>query len=313
MSEPPIVPDVDPGPVVTGWNDSPVTGDRIDVNENSFIAGDPAGARIEIRSTGFHAFNGTGIETAHIDGAEGVFVGGEFRTSDNLPGRVRIADDAFAYSGRTLPGIEIIPEDTRSTVRPAGIGPWGAGAAIEGGEDTAGRSAKLHATPTQAGITSTSPTGDAHMYADSSGISIRATRASDGDSGHISVDYTGANLTATDGESGEYGRILARPGELRMTLRDGSGNATGDVRVVAGTTSVSATAPDGRKAEVAAGASTGARLGHTNASGVYRRIEVTPSGFYLATNVTGSAVRTNLETLVSDVERLKARVAALEG
>lgn len=329
MSEPIIDPDfppedpvppepdpVEPGeeqPVVDGWIDAPISGDRVNVFDAPIVAGDPDGARIEIRSTGFHAFNGVGTETAHIDGQEGVFVGGEFRTSDNLPGRVRIADDAFTYSGRTLPGIEIIPEDTRSTARPAGIGPWGTGAAIEGGEDTAGRSAKLHATPTQAGITSTSPTGDAHMYADSSGISMRGTRASDGDSGHISVDYTGANLTATDGESGEYGRILARPGELRMTLRDGSGNATGDVRVVAGTTSVSATAPDGRKAEVATGASTGARVGHTNASGVYRRIEVTPSGFYLATNVTGSAVRTNLETLVSDVERLKARVAALEG
>ena len=277
------------------------------------VAGDPDGARVVLAGDALTAYDQTGTETARIAGEGGEFVGGSFRTSDNLPGRVRIADDAFTYSGRTLPGIEIIPEDTQSTVRPAGIGPWGAGAALDGGEDSSGRSAKLHATPTQAGITSTSPTGDAHMYADSSGISMRGTRASDGDSGHISVDYTGANLTATDGESGEYGRLLARPGELRMTLRDGSGNATGDVRVVAGTTSVSAIAPDGRKAEVAAGASTGARVGYTNASGVYRRIEVTPSGFYLVTNVTGSAVRTNLETLVSDVESLKARVAALEG
>ena len=312
MSEPPIIPDADPGPEVSGWNDSPVAGDRVDLHMGPIVAGDPEGARVEVTETGLRAYDSTGTETASIAGEGGEFVGGEFRTSDQLPGRVRIADDAFTYSGRTLPGIEIIPEDTRSTVRPAGLGPWGAGAALEGGEDSAGSSAKIHATPTQAGITSTGPTGDAHMYADSSGISMTTTRASDGDSGHISADYTGANLTATDGVSGEYGRILARPGELRMTLRDGSGNATGEVRVIAGTTSVSATAPDGRKAEVAAGASTGTRVGYTSASGVYRRIEVTPSGFYLATNVTGSAVRTNLETLVSDVESLKARVAALE-
>src|SRR5699024_5862649 len=56
------------------------------------------------------------IEGGHFTGETfegGSFVGGEFRTSDNLPGSVRIADDAFNYSGRTLPGIEIIPEDTR--------------------------------------------------------------------------------------------------------------------------------------------------------------------------------------------------------
>src|SRR5699024_7801843 len=263
------------------------------------IAGDPDGARVVINADGVVAFDGSGTETAQITGEGGEFVGGEFRTSDGLPGRVRIADDAFNYSGRTLPGIEIIPEDTRYTVRPAGIGPWGAGAALAGGEDSSGRSAKLHATPTQAGITSTSPTGDAQMYASSSGASMRATRSSDGDSGHVSVDYTGANLTATDGESGEYGRILARPGELRMTLRDGSGNATGEVRVIAVTTSVSSTAPDGRKSELATGPGTGARIGHTSATGVYRRLEITPNGSYLVTNATGSVVRTNLETLVS--------------
>lgn len=302
--------------VRTGRTVLTVPGDVLAENimaAGGIVAGTPGGARVELTDQGLTAYDGAGAETAHIAGEGGEFVGGSFRTSDNLPGRVRIADDAFTYSGRTLPGVEIIPEDTQSTVRPAGIGPWGAGAALEGGEDTSGRSAKLHATPTQAGITSTGPTGDAHMYADSSGVSMRTTRASDGDSGHVSVDYTGANLTATDGESGEYGRILARPGELRMTLRDGSGNATGEVRVIAGTTSVSSTATDGRKSEVSTGASTGARLGHTDASGVYRRIEVTPSGFYLATNVTGSVVRTNLETLVSDVESLKARVSALEG
>ena len=312
MSEPPIAPDVDPGPVVTGWNDSPVTGDRIDVNENSFIAGDPAGARIEIRSTGFHAFNGTGTETAHIDGAEGVFVGGEFRTSDNLPGGVRIADDAFAYSGHTLPGIAITPEDTRHTVLPAGVGPWGTGAALRGGEDTSGRSSKIHATPTQAGITSTSPTGDAQMFASSSGISMGTTRTSDGLSGHLSVGYLGVNLGATDGTAGEVGEVTALPRDLRMTLRDVGGNITGQIRVVASTSSISSSDPDGRVTEISAAGRSGARISHTGTDGTVRQLQVTPNGIYLVTNPGNSEVRTNLETLASDVQDLKARVAALE-
>lgn len=233
----------------------------------------------------------------HIYGT--VIEGGEIRTSNNLPGRVRIADDAFTYAGRTLPGIEIIPEDTQLMVRPAGVGPWGAGAALRGGDDTSGRSAQIHATPRQAGITSTGPAGKADIYADSLGVSISTTRTSDGNKGYLSVDFTGSNLTATDGVSGDYGRIMARPRELRMSLQDGSGNATGEVRVIAGTTSVASASPDGQKAEITTGPTSGARLGHTSASGVYRRIEVTPQGFYLATNATGSVVRTNLETLAS--------------
>ena len=230
----------------------------------------------------------------------GSFVGGEFRTSDNLPGRVRIADDAFTYSGLALPGIEIIPEDTRYTVRPAGIGPWGAGAALAGGEDSSGRSAKLHATPTQAGITSTSPKGDAQIYASSSGASMSTTRSSDGDSWNVSVGYTGANLTATDGETGEYGRILASPRELRMSLLDGSGNATGGVRVIAGTASVSATAPDGREAEVAVGLRTGARVGYTSADGVTRSLSVDSHGVWVKTDKGGSRKQYNLEETAQD-------------
>ena len=296
----PVLPD-DPGEAtVHGWSGAPVAGDRVDVHMGPIIAGDPDGARVEVTGDGLHAYDATGVETAHIQGEGGEFVGGEFRTSDTLPGSVRIADDAFNYSGRTLPGIEIIPEDTQSTVLPAGIGPWGAGAALAGGEDSSGRSAKLHAIPTQAGITSTSPKGDAQMYASSSGASMRATRSSDGDSGNVSVGYTGANLTATDGESGEYGRILASPRELRMSLLDGSGNATGGVRVIAGTTSVSSTAPDGREAEVAVGLRTGARVGYTSADGVTRSLSVDSHGVWVKTNKGGSSMNYNLEETAQD-------------
>ena len=135
MSEPPIEPDEDEAlPTIDGWAEAEISGDRINVFDSPIIAGDPAGARIEIRSTGFHAFNGTGIETAHIDGAEGVFVGGEFRTSDTLPGQVALSDTANQGS----PGISIEPEDdTGYDVLPS-IGPGPDHMSISGGVSTAG-------------------------------------------------------------------------------------------------------------------------------------------------------------------------------
>src|SRR5699024_250687 len=95
---------------------------------------DPAGARIEIRSTGFHAFNETGTETAHIDGAEGVFVGGEFRTSDNLPGQVALSDTA-SQGG---PGLSIEPGDSTGYDVLPSIGPDATGMHIRGGVSTGG-------------------------------------------------------------------------------------------------------------------------------------------------------------------------------
>lgn len=312
MPPPPIADPPPPAAEDRWWVGEDVAGDRVNVSTEPVVAGDPAGARVELTSDGLHAYDSTGVETARIIGEEGEFVGGEFRTSDNLPGRVRIADDAFTYLGHSLPGIEITPEDTRSTVHPAGVGPWGAGVAIAGGEDSSGRSAEIYANPTQAGITSTTQDSNASVYASSSGISMRSTRNSDGDSGSASVGYTGANLDATDGETGEYGRIVARPGELRMTLRDGDGLVAGQMRVIAGTSSISSADADGTSAEISAGTIAGARVEYTSASGVYRRLEVRSTGIYLATNATGSLVRTNLETLISDVQDLKARVDALE-
>ena len=207
--------------MVTGWNDSPVTGDRIDVNENSFIAGDPAGARIEIRSTGFHAFNGTGTETAHIDGAEGVFVGGEFRTSDNLPGQVRLADDAYVThldGGGVFPGLRVTPADASGFSHLPAIGPGEHGVTIYGGRRIGGGSSIVQANPTESfmrtfrddhstgGVIQTSPTQSL----------MRTYREDSTTAGEIQTSPT-ASYMRTYREDGEIGgSIQASPTKAFM-------------------------------------------------------------------------------------------------
>ena len=134
MSEPPIIPDADPGPEVSGWNDSPVAGDRVDLHMGPIIAGDPEGARVEVTETGLRAFDATGTETASIAGEGGEFVGGVFRTSNTLPGRVTISDTA----NQGTPGISIEPEDDTGYDVPPSIGPGPDDMHISGGVSTAG-------------------------------------------------------------------------------------------------------------------------------------------------------------------------------
>lgn len=235
-------------PIVLGWNDSPVTGDRIDVNENSFIAGDLAGARIEIRSTGLHAFNGTGTETAHIDGAEGVFVGGEFRTSDTLPGQVTLSDTA-SQGG---PGLSVEPEDaTGYDVLPS-IGPDGPEMHIRGGVSTDGNLAGAAFTPSKVSIYHNGPgtngtgawmdVGD--MQADlgvrpditnpmhESGIrareqSVTAFSQSAAGLGDIYASPTGASISFKDPaeQTSEYtARIVSDASGAKLLFRPPGGN-----------------------------------------------------------------------------------------
>ena len=134
MSEPPIIPDADPGPEVSGWNDSPVAGDRVDLHMGPIIAGDPEGARVEVTETGLRAYDSAGVETASIAGEGGEFVGGEFRTSDQMPGQVILSNTA----NQGAPGISIEPEDdTGYDVLPS-IGPGADDMHISGGVSTAG-------------------------------------------------------------------------------------------------------------------------------------------------------------------------------
>ena len=234
MSEPPIDPPVEEE-IIDGWATAPVSGDRLDVNENSFIAGDPAGARIEIRSTGFHAFNGVGTETAHIDGAEGVFVGGEFRTSDTLPGQVILADDAYINSstGVAHPGIRVEPLDTSDMVRPPGIGPGDLGLYVDGGSDTSGRRSYMRASPTESlmrTIREDGTTGGAIQTSPTA--SFMRTFREDGTAGGEIAALPTESFMHTSREDGTTGgAIQTSPTSSLMRTYSGNSSEAGWVRV----------------------------------------------------------------------------------
>ena len=279
IPEPTVIPDEDPGPVVQGWATAPVSGDRIDVNERSFVAGDPAGARIEIRSTGFHAFNGAGTETAHIDGAEGVFVGGEFRTSDQLPGQVTLSDTGYVSPGTfdEGPGIRVTPESMAGLAIPPSLGPSANGMVVSGGETTTGTTAFTIYTP--------------HS------VENRIVRAN---GAQATAGVTGglASLSAHD-ENGNEGVIEARPTDsvVRTRNADGSGAmvyadgesaelSTADAAWVA----KSRIKVDGREAY----------LWTTGADQVNRILSVDSGGVWVKTNKSGAWKHYNLEETAQD-------------
>ena len=202
MSEPPIIPDVDPGPEVSGWNDSPVAGDRVDLHMGPIIAGDPEGARVEVTETGLRAYDSAGVETASIAGEGGEFVGGEFRTSDQLPGQVTLANDAYINSttGVAHPGIRVEPLDTSAMVRPPGIGPGDLGLYVDGGSDTSGRRSYLRASPTAA--------------------LMRTFREDGAPAGEIAAFPTRSLMRTYSGNSSEQGWVRVQPQDAELAYVD---------------------------------------------------------------------------------------------
>ena len=159
------------------------------------VAGTPGGARVELNEEGLLAFDATNTETARINGEGGEFVGGEFRTSDNLPGQIRLADDAYVThfdGGGVFPGMRITPADASGFSHLPAIGPSAQGLTIYGGRGTGGGSSIVQCNPTESlmrtfrddysvgGVIQTSPTASLmRTYREDGGIggSIQASPA----------------------------------------------------------------------------------------------------------------------------------------
>lgn len=282
MSEPPIIPDDDPGPVVSGWNDSPVAGDRVDLHMGPIIAGDPEGARVEVTETGLRAFDATGTETASIAGEEGVFVGGEFRTSDALPGQVRLADDGYVTSadgGGVFPGIGITPLDDTDMLYPAGVGPGVNGLTIYGGKRTTGGTSVVQANP--------------------DGAFLRTFREDGSAAGEMQTNSAGSYMRTyrEDGTAG--GAIQSSPTDSRMRTYSGNSEESGWVRVQPQDAELAYVAPNNTYfSHIKADASEAFIF--TRAGGTNRYLSVDADGVWVKTSKGGSWKQYNLEETAQD-------------
>ena len=299
MSEPPIIPDADPGPEVSGWNDSPVAGDRVDLHMGPIIAGDPEGARVEVTETGLRAYDSAGVETASIAGEGGEFVGGEFRTSDNLPGRVTLADDAYINSdtGVAHPGIRVEPLDTSVMVRPSGIGPGDLGLYVDGGSDTSGRHSYLRASPGGSLMRSFredgTPGGETFTSPDSA---LMRTYREDGTNGGEIQTSPAASLMRTYREDGTTGgAIQTSPSTSLMRTYSGNSSEQGWVRVKPQDAELAYVAPDNVYFSRIRATDTEAHL-FTRAGGTNRYLTVDADGIWVKTG----AKSYNLEETAQD-------------
>ena len=215
-----MIPVLDIGSATVG----DLTGGRINVQDGPIVAGDPTGARVELTGDGLHAYDATGTETARIQGEEGVFVGGEFRTSDTLTGQVTLADDAYINSttGVAHPGIRVEPLDTSDMVRPPGIGPGDLGLYVDGGSDTSGRRSYMRASPTAALMRTFREDGTpAGEIQTSPTASFMRTHREDGTpAGEIAAFPTRSLMRTYSGNSSEQGWVRVQPQDAELAYVD---------------------------------------------------------------------------------------------
>ena len=245
------------------------------------VAGDPDGARVVLAGDALTAYDQTGTETARIAGEGGEFVGGEFRTSDTLPGRVTLADDAYINSttGGAHPGIRVEPLDTSDMARPPGIGPGDRGLYVDGGSDTSGRRSYLRASPTSS--------------------LMRTFREGGTDGGVIQTSPT-SSLMRTYREDGTIGAsIQADPDSSRMRTYSGNSSEQGWVRAQPQDAELAYVAPNNVYFSRIRATDKEAHL-FTRAGGSNRYLTIDANGIWVKTDKGGSLKQYNLEETAQD-------------
>ena len=257
------------------------------------VTGDPDGARVVLAGDALTAYDQTGTETARIAGEGGEFIGGSFRTSNALPGQVVLSDTA----NQGTPGISIEPEDdTGYDVLPS-IGPGPDDMRISGGVSTAG---DIAGAQFRAGGTS--------LYWNGPG-------ATGG----------GAWATVDDGEAG----LTYRPDRTNADYESAIRARTNDAVVYSegpnGTGFLSASPLGGLLQYVSPGDPTARSQSRATATPEYlmlerkvpgvndlHRLVLDDDGVWVQTVFGANPVSHNLFDLISRVNDLEARVAALE-
>ena len=209
------------------------------------VAGDPDGARVVLAGDALTAYDQTGTETARIAGEGGEFVGGSFRTSDQLPGQVTLYDTGFEdplESGIPGPGVGVTQRNPDGFTRFPGVGPSWGGMTVSGGRDATGRWATVEASPTSSTLRAVDGGGGGAGYISTAvGESRILASGPDGESGEVrssptssrlqtraaggavasQVDASSASVTArTYGTNGESGWMRTRPGDAEIAYVD---------------------------------------------------------------------------------------------
>ena len=227
----------------------------------------------------------------------GTFTGGLFKTSDNLPGQVELADDAYVThldGGGTFPGLRVVPTDTSATNLPAAIGPSVNGLTIFGGRSISGGSSIVQCNPGGSFLRTFRPDGSrgGTIQTSPEASFVRTYRKDGSVGGTIQASPEGSFMQTLRADGSSAGSITVT-GTFTSMMTNGAGNAAG--MLYANSTSA-------HIRTVNANNVTTARLHadatesyiYSNAGGSQRYLTVDGTGIWAKTNESGSWQWVNL-------------------
>ena len=221
----------------------------------------------------------------------GTFTGGLFKTSDNLPGQVEFADDAYMPSwgavGQTYPGLRVNPIDASTTSVPAGIGSYGDGVIVDGGRATTGESSYIVSNPRTSYMRTHRANGETggEIYSSSAAAILRTFRDGGATGGEIYASTAWSQMRTYSGNSSESGWVRVQPQDAELAY------------VASNNTYFSRIRANASEAHL-----------YTRAGGASRYLSVDADGVWVKTNKSGSWKNYNLEETAQDSGWVKISV-----
>ena len=233
----------------------------------------------------------------------GTFTGGLFKTSDNLPGQVELADDAYVThldGGGTFPGLRVVPTDTSATNLPAAIGPSVNGLTIFGGRSISGGSSIVQCNPGGSFLRTFRPDGSrgGTIQTSPEASFVRTYRKDGSVGGTIQASPEGSFMQTLRADGSSAGSITVT-GTFTSMVTNGAGNAAG--MLYANSTSAHIRTVDANNVTTARlHADATESYIYSRAGGSQRYLTVDSTGVWVKTNKSGSWEWFNLEETAND-------------
>lgn len=266
------------------------------------LAGDPDGARVVINADGVVAFDSSGTETAQITGEGGEFVGGEFRTSDGLPGKVEFSDNAYlpSWGGAARPGLRITPGDGAAFSAPPGIGPGDGGIYVDGGRDQDGNRSFIRSRTTDTSLWANGASGISSVIQSTPASSIMRTYRADGIvGGEMVVRSDWTMIRSRREDAGTGGEIRTSPVSSRVRTYSGNSSEAGWIKADPKSAELAYVDPNNTYFSRILTDEDSASL-YTRAGGVERRLTIDKDGIWVQTGRDGAMKSYNLEEAAQD-------------